>query len=260
MGCVPGSAAWLGAVALAACASVPLATLEEDQEARRRTAPPDKALVYVFRDYMLAPMDLFPVYANSRRLGDLAFHTYLLIETDPGELLLSPEPGGKVLALEVEPARKYYVERYLDRLPILPPLVVLDTPRLAQVTEERGKGALGRLVKVVSVPGVYVPVDLDDCFRELTRWGPPAVIEKLRSGEAAPGALHLGLGMALRNRWGLWRGSRLARYFDAMGIHHPDDMSGIILESYAHQLRGEPLDLEGQIARTKQYWERANVR
>lgn len=44
---------------------------------------------------------------------------------------------------------------------------------------------------------------------------------------------HFGLGMWMRNNWGLWRGkSRLLPFFEAKGITHPDEMSGYILDTY----------------------------
>lgn len=45
--------------------------------------------------------------------------------------------------------------------------------------------------------------------------------------------LHHSLGRHLRNEWGLWAGSPLARHFrEVHGIEHPDDMSGKILDYY----------------------------
>ena len=58
---------------------------------------------------------------------------------------------------------------------------------------------------------------------------------------------HLGIGMGIRNEWGLWGGSELARWFNAKGVSHPDAMSGIILTSYWRRVHGLPLDVEGQI-------------
>jgi hypothetical protein len=79
----------------------------------------------------------------------------------------------------------------------------------------------------------YIPKDLNDCFTELTRILPAAEIEKLRNiPESELIDYHLGLGMWIRNNWGLWGGSRLSRWFNAQGIYHPDDMSGIILTSF----------------------------
>lgn len=45
--------------------------------------------------------------------------------------------------------------------------------------------------------------------------------------------LHHTLGRHLRNEWGLWQDSPLARYFKQQGIEHPDDMSHAILMYYS---------------------------
>jgi len=44
---------------------------------------------------------------------------------------------------------------------------------------------------------------------------------------------HFGLGMWMRNNWGLWSGkSRLVAFFASKEIAHPDDMSAYILDTY----------------------------
>jgi len=65
---------------------------------------------------------------------------------------------------------------------------------------------------------------------------------------------HFGLGMGMRNEWGLWGGSRLAKWFNAQGITHPDDMSGIILHSFWRHLNGKPITLEQQVKYYQDYW------
>ena len=50
---------------------------------------------------------------------------------------------------------------------------------------------------------------------------------------------HMGLGMWIRNNWGLWGGSRLQKYFSERGITHPDDMSGLLLNFYYDWLHGQ---------------------
>lgn len=107
------------------------------------------------------------------------------------------------------------------------------------------------------VKEIYIPKDLDDCFRELDKLLKKEDIEKIRKKEIEAIDMHFGLGMGLRNAWGLWGGSRLAEYFNKMGIFHPDDMSGIILDSYVRYLRKEPIRLEDQIAVYKKFWEDA---
>lgn len=52
--------------------------------------------------------------------------------------------------------------------------------------------------------------------------------------EGVVAEVHHSLGRELRNRWGLWRKSPLALYFEkTLAITHPDDMSGKILRNYA---------------------------
>jgi len=63
--------------------------------------------------------------------------------------------------------------------------------------------------------------------------------------------------MWMRNNWGLWRGSRLSKYFNEMGVFHPDDMSGIILVSYHRYLTGNEIKLEEQIKYYQDYWKKA---
>ena len=65
---------------------------------------------------------------------------------------------------------------------------------------------------------------------------------------------HFGMGMWMRNNWKLWGGGPLAQHFNTLGIHHPDDMSGIILESYWLHLHGCPLGVQEQVAWYQAFW------
>ena len=101
----------------------------------------------------------------------------------------------------------------------------------------------------------YIPRDLDDCFATLDRMLNPEDREQIRTGEIMPIEMHHGLGRHLRNEWGLWAKSRLWHYFHAMGLSHPDDMSGVILDSYARHLQHKPLRVEEQIREYQRYWQ-----
>ncbi|NOR86056.1 MAG: hypothetical protein GQ527_00460 [Bacteroidales bacterium] len=92
-----------------------------------------------------------------------------------------------------------------------------------------------------SLNGVYIPKDIEDCFIELDKMFTPKNKEELKN--SSPNAYHFGLGTWLRNNWGLWKGSRLHLYFEKKGVTHPDNMSGIILNSYFHLLNHETIDL-----------------
>ncbi len=67
---------------------------------------------------------------------------------------------------------------------------------------------------------------------------------------------HFALGMWIRNNWGLWAGSRLATYFDEQGIHHPDDMSGVILRCYYHYIREERVNYQQMLRKERQQEEK----
>jgi hypothetical protein len=95
---------------------------------------------------------------------------------------------------------------------------------------------------------IYIPSDLDDAMTQLDRILRSEDLDTMRTGtEDDMAQYHFGLGMWLRNNWGLWAGSRLARWFNERRIRHPDAMSGIILDSYWRRLHDTPVDLEGQV-------------
>lgn len=108
-----------------------------------------------------------------------------------------------------------------------------------------------------SPTGIYIPEDLLDALAELDQMLSPEAKQEMLDifdDKMVVGVYHFGLGMWIRNNWGLWGGERLAAWFNDRGITHPDDMSGIILVSYRRHLKGEPLKLDEQIAFYIKYW------
>lgn len=114
--------------------------------------------------------------------------------------------------------------------------------------------------------GIYIPRDLHECYRELDRMlhsdakqylaGTLTGLSETEEGMFDATMGHMGLGMYLRNYWGLWSGSRLAQYFADMDLTHPDDMSSIIIDSYKAYLRNEPYDLQDAIDTYREYWKK----
>jgi len=89
-----------------------------------------------------------------------------------------------------------------------------------------------------SVDGKYIPLNLPDCFIELDKILSQETKQNIKKKGVA--GLHLSLGMYIRNRWQLWSGSRLKKYFlDTCGdFTHPDSMSYVILKYYYQWLLG----------------------
>ncbi|MDD2797923.1 MAG: hypothetical protein PHV20_04960 [Bacteroidales bacterium] len=108
-----------------------------------------------------------------------------------------------------------------------------------------------------TINGIYIPKDLEDCFVQINSFWNDSTKIQVKNWEEREfaGKVHLGFGMWMRNNWQLWGGSRLSKYFNDLGIYHPDDMSGIILDSYHRHLNDKEIQLEEQIKYYQNYWE-----
>jgi len=101
-----------------------------------------------------------------------------------------------------------------------------------------------------------IPSNLNECFSELRRILTRRQLEEFKKNN--PMFYHHGFGTWIRNNWiyGPGRnGSKLAQYFNDLGIFHPDDMSCIILTSFWRHLHKMPIRLERQTEMYKQWWE-----
>jgi hypothetical protein len=107
-----------------------------------------------------------------------------------------------------------------------------------------------------SPTGIYIPSDIQDCFRELDKILSGNVLKQIRtSEEAGLFRYHFGLGAWIRNNWGLWiEESRRKQYFDNLGVNDADDASSLIITSYWHYLNGIPIEFPKQIAYHKIEW------
>ena len=103
-----------------------------------------------------------------------------------------------------------------------------------------------------------VPETLDEaftCLRDMAT--PEELAEFLQYG---PNSYHHVLGRHLRNAWGFWRREgRLYEWLVSLGLQHPDDMSGLILESFHRHMQGCDLDLAGQVRHYQAFWAAVGV-
>jgi hypothetical protein len=69
-------------------------------------------------------------------------------------------------------------------------------------------------------------------------------------------AIHFTTGMAIRNKWGLWKPDSALRRFSAIhyGIAHADDISGLILEMVWAKVRGQNYDWRAYRDRVNKHW------
>lgn len=113
------------------------------------------------------------------------------------------------------------------------------------------------LSKLDSIDGVYIPIDISDAINKLDRFYTEKAKREIRlkSLDEFKADSHLGTGMWIRNDWGLWSGSRLAVYFNKLGLSNPEDMSSILLECFYNSVNNKPLNIDRQISFYNDYWE-----
>ena len=95
------------------------------------------------------------------------------------------------------------------------------------------------------------PGNLEGCFVELKKVLPEGFLEEFKNRKERCGWIILGWDAWLRNAWGLWGESRLARYFKQLGVSNADDMSMIVTTSFHRHLNGEEIRLQEQIDRLR---------
>ncbi|HKO42119.1 MAG TPA: DUF6794 domain-containing protein [Pyrinomonadaceae bacterium] len=117
--------------------------------------------------------------------------------------------------------------------------VVARQEKQLEIIEEAKE--LERRTTVDTINGVYIPANLLECFVELDKLLDDIDKKEMRALSSRKEMIqyHMGLGMWVRNNWGLWSGSRLQKYFTARGVTHPDHMSGVILNHYFDWLTGK---------------------
>lgn len=104
-------------------------------------------------------------------------------------------------------------------------------------------------IKADSIDGVFIPTDLNSCFIQLDKLLNDTLKQNIKSKETEIdlAEYHFGLGLWMRNNWGLWGGSQLQVYFQNKNVNHPDNMSGLILVGYNKYLNGKTIDVDSLI-------------
>jgi len=69
---------------------------------------------------------------------------------------------------------------------------------------------------------------------------------------------HNNFGRWLRNTLELWHDGPPVKYFNDLGIYHADDMSGLIMSSLYRKYHNKELDVEGEVKKYRDYWDKTN--
>ena len=97
-------------VLVSGCASVPMASLEDDAKDKLFSARPDKSTIYVYRNESFGGAIVMTVSLNGKVAGQTGPQTYFVWEADPGsQEIASHTENVSTLKLTTEPGKTYYV-------------------------------------------------------------------------------------------------------------------------------------------------------
>lgn len=95
---------------LSGCASVPMATPEEDAKAKEFVAVSGKSNIYIYRNESLGAAVKMPVLIDGVSVGDTVADSYILRTMDPGKhTILSKGENDSTLELDAKANTNYYV-------------------------------------------------------------------------------------------------------------------------------------------------------
>ena len=125
-------------VLLSGCASVPMASLEDDTQAKRFAVKAEKSSIYLYRNESFGGAIPMTVSLNGKVAGQTAPQTYFVWEVDPGSHeIASHTENVSALKLTTEAGKAYYVWQEVKMG------AFMARSQLQQVDEETGrKGVL----------------------------------------------------------------------------------------------------------------------
>ncbi|MFC5519318.1 DUF2846 domain-containing protein [Polaromonas jejuensis] len=122
---------------LAGCASVPMAPLDQDIQAKEFLPAPSKASLYIYRNESFGAAIPMTVSVNGKVLGQTAAKTYFRLNVVPGKYSVeSHSENVSSLPLSVEAGKNYFVWQEVK--------MGMWTPRslLQQVNESTGRAGV----------------------------------------------------------------------------------------------------------------------
>ncbi len=85
----------LATMILAACASVPMDSLQNDEDAKQFAVPAIGARIYIYRDENFGSAIKVPVSVDGKVIGQSAPKTYFVSDVDPGK--------HRIICIEIQP-------------------------------------------------------------------------------------------------------------------------------------------------------------
>lgn len=124
----------VGFMLLQGCASIHVASKEEDSAAKSFNITPEKSTIYLFRDEMMGAAVSMDVYLDGKFQGYTGAQSYFMWVVDPGSHEIKSEAeNDEILKLETEANKIYYIWQEVKMG------FMSARNKLQVVSEERGK-------------------------------------------------------------------------------------------------------------------------
>jgi Protein of unknown function (DUF2846) len=98
-----------GVAVLAGCASVQTAPPQADEEAKRFTAKPGMAQIYVYRNEVLGAAVSMPVTLNGKLAGQTGSKSFFKFDVPAGSHMLTSQGEASKLEVKAEAGKRYFV-------------------------------------------------------------------------------------------------------------------------------------------------------
>ncbi len=143
---------FIGMLALAGCAQVPMATPEEDAKAKQFTPTAETASLYIYRDEIFGAAVPLAVTVNNQHLGQSGPKSYFHLNVAPGKYNIeSVAENTAALTVDVEAAKNYFVWQEVKMG------LFMARTHLTQMEETGGRtGVLASKLLAVKVPGTAI--------------------------------------------------------------------------------------------------------
>lgn len=96
--------------ALSGCASVPMASLDQDTKAKNFTPAPDKASIFIYRNETFGAAIPVTVSVNDRTIGQTASKTYFRFNVNPGKYVVKAHAENVAeLSVQADAGKNYFI-------------------------------------------------------------------------------------------------------------------------------------------------------
>jgi hypothetical protein len=127
------------------CATVPMASAEDDARMKRMSPPPDQGLVYLYRNEIFGSAVHMDVSMDGRLWGQTVANSFMVWQLRPGtHRLVSHTENDSEIEVDVLPGRRYFVWQEVKMG------TMFARSRLQMVSEQQGQAAVNdcKLIKM----------------------------------------------------------------------------------------------------------------